>query len=102
MPPRSVPLTGEVTLKSTVPPPPTWSDAASIAAYATSILAGVLAVVTLLHPGFTEPAAVQTAVPSVAAVIAGVVQLVNIITHRSVQKAAIEAAAYGQGHLPAA
>ena len=74
-----------------VPPPPTWSDAASIAAYATSILAGVLAVVTLLHPGFTEPAAVQTAVPSVAAVIAGVVQLVNIITHRSVQKAAIQA-----------
>jgi hypothetical protein len=72
-----------------LPALPTWSDAASITSYVTSLLAGVLGVIVLVHPGFTEPTAVQAAVPSISAVVAGVVQLINIITHRGVQKAAI-------------
>ena len=71
-----------------LPPLPAWNDAASVAAYLTSIAAIVVAIVALAHPGFTEPAIVQSLIPSVATVVAGVAQAINIWTHRAVQKAA--------------
>jgi len=73
-----------------VPSLPKWNDAASVQSYITSLLSFVGAILALLHPGFREPAAVQAAVPSVAAVVAGVVQVVNILRHMSVTKAALE------------
>jgi uncharacterized membrane protein HdeD (DUF308 family) len=62
---------------------PKWTDTASVTSYITSGLAIVGAVVMLAHPGYKEPAVVQAIVPSVAAIIAGVSQIVNVITHRS-------------------
>lgn len=71
-------------------PLPSWTDAASIASYLTSFLAGVVGVVALLHPGFVLPTAVQAVVPAVSALIAGGVQVVNLIWHRKTQIAALE------------
>ena len=71
-------------------PLPSWTDAASIASYITSLLAGVVGVVALLHPGFVLPTAVQAVVPAVSALIAGGVQVVNLIWHRKTQIAALE------------
>ena len=71
---------------------PKWSDAASVVSYITSILGVIMAVITGLHPGFTEPTIIQAILPAVGAVIAAVAQVVNVITHRSVQKVAIQAA----------
>lgn len=84
-------------LAATVIPLPTWTDAASVTSYITSLIGIAVTVLTLLHPGYTEPAVVQAAVPTVGLIVAGVAQLVNVLTHRSAQKAAIVAqyAAFG-------
>lgn len=74
---------------STTIPLPSWTDAASVTSYITSLVGAVFAVITALHPGYAEPVIVQVILPSVGAVVAGVAQIVNIITHRSVQKAAV-------------
>jgi len=70
---------------------PTWTDAGSVLAYLTSIVSAVFAVVTGLHPGFTEPSVVVAILPSVAVLVAVVAQLVNLATHH----AAVASAAYG-------
>jgi len=75
-----------------LPPLPSWTDPASVTSYVTSILAAVFAVVTALT-GKGEPALVQALLPASGLVVAGVAQIVNVITHRGVQKAAIAAAA---------
>ncbi len=75
----------------TVVPLPKWTDAASVVTYITSILATVFAIITALHPGYSEPTIVQAILPSVGAIIAGVAQVVNVITHRGVQKATLAA-----------
>lgn len=72
-------------------PLPSWTDPASVTSYLTSAIATVLAIVTAVHPGYTEPAAVQALLPAVGFVVAGVAQIVNFATHRSVQKAALAA-----------
>ena len=79
---------------SPLPPLPQWNDPPAVASYITSILAIVFAVVALAHPGFTEPAIVQSLVPAVATVVAGVAQAINVWTHRAVQKAAWDAYGY--------
>lgn len=76
---------------TTTIPLPSWGDAASVTSYITSVLGAVFAVITALHPGYTEPTIVQVLLPSIGAVVAGVAQIVNIITHRTVQKAAVAA-----------
>ena len=76
-----------------VVPLPTWTDPASIASYITTIIGVVVAIVALVHPGFKESSQVQSLVPTVASLIAGAAQIVNVITHRSVQKAALVAQA---------
>jgi hypothetical protein len=63
-----------------------------VTSYITSIAATIFAVVTAIT-GNGEPAAVQALLPSVGLIVAGVAQIVNVVTHRSVQKAAIAAAA---------
>jgi hypothetical protein len=70
---------------------PTWTDSASVTSYLTSAVATVVAIITLLHPGFHEPSNVQSLIPLVSFVIASGAQAINIITHRSAQKAAIVA-----------
>jgi len=70
---------------------PTWTDAGSVLAYLTTIVSAVFAVVTGLHPGFTEPSVVVAVLPSVAVLVAVVAQLVNLATHH----AAVASAAYG-------
>ena len=50
---------------------------------------GDLHVIALLHPGFVEPAAVQSAIPAVGFLVAGVAQIVNVVYHRKAQIAAI-------------
>ena len=78
-----------------IPPLPKWTDAASVASYLTTILAGVFAVYIYIT-GHGEPTIVQALVPSVSVVIAGIAQIVNVITHRSAQKAALEAYHYAR------
>jgi len=75
-----------------LPALPSWTDPASVTSYITSIAATIFAVVTAIT-GNGEPAAVQALLPSVGLIVAGVAQIVNVVTHRSVQKAAIAAAA---------
>lgn len=79
------------TTPTTTIPLPSWTDAASVTSYITSILGAVFAVITGLHPGYTEPTIVQVLLPIVGALVAGVAQIVNIVTHRTVQKAAVSA-----------
>ncbi len=79
------------TTTPSVVPLPKWTDAASVASYITSVVGVVFAFITGLHPGFTEPTVIQALLPSIGAVIAGVAQIVNVVEHRSVQKAAIAA-----------
>lgn len=62
---------------------PSWTDAASITSYLTSAVTGVVAVITLAHPGFTEPALVRALIPAVSLVIAGGAQIFNAVTHRT-------------------
>lgn len=71
---------------------PTWTDVGSVLTYLTSVLGAVFAVVTALT-GHGEPAVVQALLPSVGAVIAGVAQIVNVLSHRGVVKAAVLAGA---------
>ena len=73
-----------------LPALPTWTDAASVTSYITSIAAGVFAIVAALT-GSGEPALVQALLPASGLVVAGVAQIVNIIGHRGVQKAAMVA-----------
>lgn len=80
----------EPTPANVLPTLPTWTDPASVTSYVTSILAAVFAVVTSLT-GKGEPAVVQALLPASGLVVAGVAQIVNIVTHRGVQKAAINA-----------
>lgn len=79
-------------------PLPTWTDSASVISYATSLLSAAFAVITALHPGYTEPPIIQALLPSVGVVVAGVAQIVNVITHRAAQKAAIVAQYAAFGH----
>lgn len=69
-----------------LPPLPAWNDAASIASWVTALLALAFGVVAYLHPGIKESAEVQTLVPIFATVVAGLVQAVNVVTHRSLLK----------------
>lgn len=78
---------------TTAVPLPTWTDAASIASYVTTVIGTILTFITTVHPGFHEPAIVEEIVAPISALIAGGAQIVNVITHRSVQKVAIKAAA---------
>ncbi|MHB2029845.1 MAG: hypothetical protein ACYCPT_13685, partial [Acidimicrobiales bacterium] len=70
---------------------PKWTDAASVTSYLTSFFGVALAVVTAIHPGYTEPTIIQALLPSVGAVIAAAAQIFNLVTHRSAQKAALAA-----------
>ncbi len=74
-----------------VVPLPKWTDAASVVSYITSIFGAVFAVITALHPGYSEPTIVQAILPAIGAIVAGIAQVVNIVTHRGVQKAALAA-----------
>jgi len=67
---------------------PSWTDAASVTSYLTSLIAAVFAIVTS-STGKGEPAAVQAILPAVGFLIAGVAQIVNVVMHRNVQKAAL-------------
>lgn len=73
-----------------LPPLPTWTDAASVTSYITSLVAGVFAVVMVLT-GKSEPDAVQALLPAVGLIVAGGAQIFNVVTHRGVQKAAMTA-----------
>lgn len=68
---------------------PTRTDAASVTSYLTTLVAGIISVITLAHPGFTEPSVVPALVPAVSLVIAGGAQLFNIIRHAWVTVAAL-------------
>ena len=74
-----------------VPALPTWTDPASVTSYVTSIVASVVAMTSMMTE-HKAPAAVQALIPASALLIAGVAQIVNIVTHRGVHKAAIHAA----------
>lgn len=70
---------------------PKITDSASVASYLTSLVSAIIGVIVLIHPGYKEPAIVQGLIPAVSFVISGGAQVVNIITHRSLQKAALKA-----------
>jgi len=80
-----------VTPTSVIPPLPKWTDAASVSSYLTSVVGIVFAVITALHPGYTEPTVVQAVLPAIGAAVAAAAQIVNVIMHRSVQKVALSA-----------
>jgi len=73
-----------------LPPLPTWTDAASVTSYITSVVAGVFAIIAVLT-GKGEPDAVQALLPAVGLIVAGGAQIFNMVTHRGVQKAAMMA-----------
>ena len=73
------------------PAMPAWNDSSAVTTYITSITASVFAIVMVLT-GKGEPAAVQAILPSVGMIVAAVAQIVNVITHRGIHKAAITAA----------
>lgn len=62
---------------------PSWTDPAAVTSYITTLVGITFAVLTALHPGYTEPTIVQAILPSVGAIVAGVAQIVNVITHRN-------------------
>jgi hypothetical protein len=66
-----------------VPQLPHWTDAQSVTSYITSLIAFALSVVTTFHPGFNEPAVVQSVIPAVGLFVAGLAQAVNVFTHRA-------------------
>jgi hypothetical protein len=68
---------------------PSWTDAASVTSYLTSLLSGAVAVIAAVHPGWTEPAVVQSVIPAVGLLIAGGAQIFNMVYHRKAQIAAI-------------
>lgn len=72
---------------------PSWSDAASVASYLTSIVSFVAGILAMVHPGWQEPGYVQAIVPSVAGLIAAGAQIVNIMRHNTAVKTALEAGA---------
>jgi hypothetical protein len=72
-------------------PLPTWTDAASVTSYITSLVAIVVTIVTAVHPGYSEPTVVQSLIPAVGFVVAGVAQIVNVVWHRKAAVAAISA-----------
>ena len=74
-----------------VPALPSWTDAPSVTSYITSIIVAVFSVIAFINPGTVEPAQVKTIVPVIGLLIASGVQVFNLVTHRSVQKAAIAA-----------
>ncbi len=67
---------------------PTWTDPASVTTFISTILGAVFGILTLLHPGFSEPAVVHAVLPSVGLLVAAVAQIVNVATHHGVVKAA--------------
>ena len=99
MTPRKNPLRVVYGLnEESVIPLPSWTDAASVTTYITSVLSAAFAVITALHPGYTEPAVIQALLPSIGVVVAGVSQIINVVTHRAAQKAAIIAQYASFGH----
>jgi hypothetical protein len=68
---------------------PTWTDSTSIAAFVTSLLTGVNAIITLVQPGFHYPVAVTASVAPVSLLIAAAVVLANIFRHSKATVAAI-------------
>lgn len=73
---------------------PSWSDATSIAGYATSAFGVILAILAVVRPSLIsahDSATIQGLVPLGAIAIASVVQMVNIIRHQTVTKAALVA-----------
>lgn len=71
-------------------PLPSWTDPGAITTYITSFLAAVFAVVTAMT-GHGEPAVVHALLPAIGVIVAGVAQMVLLITHRGVQKAVLVA-----------
>ena len=56
-----------------------------------SVVAAITALLVAIHPGFTVPTIVEAITVPAASVAAGVIQIINIVTHRAVIKAAITA-----------
>lgn len=81
-----VPVHAEVTID--LPKIP-WNDAASVASYLSSLVFAATALIAMIHPGFSLPTIVPAIVTPVASVIAGIIQIVNIITHRNAQIAVL-------------
>ena len=68
-----------------------WNNAQSVSSYLTTIVGAVVGIIALLHPGFHESNLIQALIPSVSFIIAGGVQVFNLVTHRSVQKQIVKA-----------
>jgi hypothetical protein len=75
--------------QAVVIPMPTWTDATSVASFATSIITGAVAVIAFVHPGFTEPSIVQALVPTVSILVAAGAQIVNVLRHSKATVAAL-------------
>lgn len=93
---KAATTTTPATAGHTALPLPAWTDSAAVTSYITSVIATIGAVVTLAHPGYSEPTTVQAVVPSVAAIIAGIAQIVNVITHRSAAAKIVSAVVTGR------
>ena len=74
-----------VTLKSALPPLPSWTDGAAIASYIVSIVTFAFGVLSMFHIGL--PSDTSTVVQGLATglgyTIAAIVQIVNIVSHRN-------------------
>ena len=74
-------------------PLPTWTDAASVAAFLTSLFGFALFILGIADPTIVPAVTgdAQLILPTLGGVIASVAQIVNVIWHRKVQAAAFEA-----------
>lgn len=73
-----------------------------VSAHITATLSGVLSVVALLHPGFHLPSVTQTVVTCTGIVVAGIVEVYHLLTHRQIQQALVVAGATLQATQQAA
>lgn len=73
-----------------------------VSAHITALLGAAFSVVALAHPGFTEPAVVQSIGVTLPIVIAGAVEAYHLLTHRQIQAALAVAASTVQNAEAAA
>lgn len=63
-------------MASSVPTP----SSTSVAAHLSALVSAVVGVIALLHPGFQEPAVVQSLVTAAALVISGALEVVHLVS----------------------
>lgn len=60
-------------------------DDGKLAAHITAVVAAVVGIIDLFHPGFHQPAVVEAAIPAVAGAVAFAIEAVHLVSHRGLK-----------------